>query len=71
IGVRQLAAMPGLRELGLSNCPRIRTIEPLARTGLEWLSLVQLHPELDPAPRRPARPPLSGAGPPLPHGERR
>ncbi|MFI0019381.1 NACHT domain-containing protein [Streptomyces griseus] len=50
IGVRQLAAMPGLRELGLSNCPRIRTIEPLARTGLEWLSLVQLHPELDPAP---------------------
>ncbi|MFQ6854960.1 NACHT domain-containing protein [Streptomyces sp. 35M1] len=49
-GVRQLADMPSLRELGLSNCPEIRDIEPLARTGLTWLSLVQLHPKLDPAP---------------------
>ncbi|MGW9306353.1 NACHT domain-containing protein [Streptomyces cyaneofuscatus] len=49
-GVRQLATMPGLRELGLSNCPEIRNIEPLARTGLAWLSLVHLHPKLDPAP---------------------
>lgn len=48
--VRQLASMPELRELGLSSCPRIRNIEPLARTRLEWLSLIQLHPELDPAP---------------------
>ncbi|MGW5927408.1 NACHT domain-containing protein [Streptomyces anulatus] len=50
IGVRQLAAMPGLRELGLSDCPQIRNIEPLARTGLQRLSLLQLHPELDPSP---------------------
>ncbi|MFJ6611046.1 NACHT domain-containing protein [Streptomyces sp. NPDC091289] len=48
--VRQLAAMPGLRELGLSSCPEIRNIELLARPGLERLSLIQLHPGLDPAP---------------------
>ncbi|RLV65742.1 Large ATP-binding protein [Streptomyces sp. CBMAI 2042] len=48
--VSVLAAMPKLRELGLSSCPGIRSIEPLARPGLEWLSLAELHPSLDPAP---------------------
>lgn len=48
--VRQLAAMPALRELGLSSCPQIRNIEPFTRSGLEWLSLIQLHPALDPTP---------------------
>ncbi|MFZ4268934.1 NACHT domain-containing protein [Streptomyces arboris] len=48
--VGPLAEMPRLREIGLSSCPQIRNIEPLARPGLEWLSLVQLHPSLDPAP---------------------
>ncbi|MEU7328632.1 NACHT domain-containing protein [Streptomyces parvus] len=48
--VGPLAAMPQLREVGLSGCPLIRGIEPLARPGLEWLSLAELHPELDPAP---------------------
>ncbi|MFD4178646.1 NACHT domain-containing protein [Streptomyces anulatus] len=48
--VSALAAMPRLREIGLSTCPRIRCIEPLARPGLEWLSLAELHPSLDPAP---------------------
>lgn len=45
-----LAAMPLLREIGLSHCPRVQNLEPLARSGLEWLSLVQLHPSLDPTP---------------------
>ncbi|MFJ9188432.1 NACHT domain-containing protein [Streptomyces anulatus] len=48
--VSALAAMPHLREIGLSTCPRIRCIEPLARPGLEWLSLAELHPSLDPSP---------------------
>lgn len=48
--VGPLAAMPRLREIGLSHCPQIRNLEPLARPGLEWLSLVQLHPSLDPEP---------------------
>ncbi|MFD4004144.1 NACHT domain-containing protein [Streptomyces rubiginosohelvolus] len=48
--VSALAAMPRLRQIGLSGCPRIRCIEPLARPGLEWLSLVELHPSLDPLP---------------------
>ncbi|MET8344388.1 NACHT domain-containing protein [Streptomyces microflavus] len=48
--VAQLAAMPGLRKIGLSNCPQIRSIAPLARPGLEWLSLAELHPSLDPSP---------------------
>ncbi|WP_406140676.1 NACHT domain-containing protein [Streptomyces anulatus] len=48
--VSALAAMPRLREIGLSGCPRIRCIEPLARPGLEWLSLAELHPSLDPSP---------------------
>ncbi|MFE3470441.1 NACHT domain-containing protein [Streptomyces bacillaris] len=45
-----LVAMPRLRELGLSHCPRVWDLEPLRRTGVEWLSLVRLHPALDPAP---------------------
>ncbi|MGW7228989.1 NACHT domain-containing protein [Streptomyces cyaneofuscatus] len=45
-----LAAMPRLRELGLSHCPHVRDLEPLVRTGFEWLSLVRLHPSLDLAP---------------------
>ncbi|WP_338138046.1 NACHT domain-containing protein [Streptomyces anulatus] len=48
--VTALAAMPTLREIGLSHCPQIRTIEPLVGPGLEWLSLVELHPSLDPRP---------------------
>ncbi|MFB7482455.1 NACHT domain-containing protein [Streptomyces anulatus] len=48
--VSALAAMPRLREIGLSGCPRIRCIEPLARPGLEWLSVAELHPSLDPSP---------------------
>ncbi|EHM24358.1 MULTISPECIES: NACHT domain-containing protein [Streptomyces] len=48
--VSALAAMPRLREIGLSTCPRIRCIEPLARPGLEWLSLAELHTSLDPSP---------------------
>ncbi|MFH9760933.1 NACHT domain-containing protein [Streptomyces anulatus] len=48
--VTALAAMPALREVGLSRCPQIRTIEPLVGPGLEWLSLVELHPSLDPRP---------------------
>ncbi|MCC8481103.1 NACHT domain-containing protein [Streptomyces globisporus] len=48
--VDALAAMPALREIGLSHCPQIRSIEPLARPGVEWLSLVELHPSLDPGP---------------------
>ncbi|MFD3975977.1 NACHT domain-containing protein [Streptomyces cyaneofuscatus] len=48
--VAPLAAMPQLREIGLSNCPQIRSFEPLARPGVEWLSLVELHPSLDPLP---------------------
>ncbi|MGW4362679.1 NACHT domain-containing protein [Streptomyces californicus] len=48
--VNALAAMPRLREIGLSHCPQIRSIEPLARPRLEWLSLVELHPALDPGP---------------------
>ncbi|CAM5581683.1 hypothetical protein SGLAM104S_10063 [Streptomyces glaucescens] len=48
--VAQLAAMERLRKIGLSNCPQIRSIAPLARPGLEWLSLAELHPSLDPSP---------------------
>ncbi|MFB7229345.1 NACHT domain-containing protein [Streptomyces fimicarius] len=48
--VSALAAMPHLRQIGLSGCPQIRCIEPLARPGLEWLSLAELHPSLDPFP---------------------
>ncbi|MCX4517449.1 NACHT domain-containing protein [Streptomyces anulatus] len=48
--VSALAAMPRLREIGLSTCARIRCIEPLARPGLEWLSLAELHTSLDPSP---------------------
>ncbi|MFF2231851.1 NACHT domain-containing protein [Streptomyces anulatus] len=48
--VSALAAMPRLREIGLSTCARIRCIEPLARPGLEWLSLAELHSSLDPSP---------------------
>ncbi|WP_228926706.1 NACHT domain-containing NTPase [Streptomyces sp. DH7] len=47
--VSALAALPRLRHIGLSGCPRIRCIEPLARPGLEWLSLAELHPSLDPS----------------------
>jgi len=48
--VGALAAMPQLRELGLSRCPHIRSIEPLARPGIAWLSLVELRSSLDPSP---------------------
>ncbi|WNF26328.1 NACHT domain-containing protein [Streptomyces sp. C11-1] len=47
---RPFTAMPQLREIGLSRCPQIRNIEPLAQLGLKWLSLVELHPSFDPAP---------------------
>lgn len=45
-----LATMPRLRKLGMSSCPQVRDIAPLARPGLESLSLVQLHLDLDPSP---------------------
>ncbi|MFD5201656.1 leucine-rich repeat domain-containing protein [Streptomyces sp. NPDC058375] len=48
--VAPLAAMARLREIGLSHCPQIRDIEPLVRPGVEWLSLAELHPALDPSP---------------------
>ncbi|ATY95054.1 ATP-binding protein [Streptomyces cavourensis] len=48
--VGQFAVAPRLREIGLSRCPQIRNLEPLARPGLEWLSIIQLHPSLDLAP---------------------
>lgn len=48
--VAPLAAMPRLREIGLSLCPQVRDIEPLVRPGVEWLSLAELHPALDPSP---------------------
>ncbi|MET9765980.1 NACHT domain-containing protein [Streptomyces sp. NPDC006415] len=48
--VAPLAAMPRLREIGLSHCPQVRDIEPLVRPGVEWLSLAELHPALDPSP---------------------
>ncbi|MFI1220494.1 MULTISPECIES: NACHT domain-containing protein [unclassified Streptomyces] len=48
--LRPLAAMPRLRRLGMSSCPRVRDLSPLARPGLESLSLVQLHLDLDPSP---------------------
>ncbi|MFI9624038.1 NACHT domain-containing protein [Streptomyces sp. NPDC052042] len=46
----QIAAMPRLREVGLTACRSIRDLGPLARPGLEWLSLVELRPDLDPGP---------------------
>ncbi|WP_335936086.1 NACHT domain-containing protein [Streptomyces sp. PTD5-9] len=46
----RIAAMPRLRDVGLSSCPRITDLTPLARPGLERLSLVELHPELQPGP---------------------
>lgn len=48
--LRPLGRMPRLRELGLSHCAEVRDIGPLARPGLEWLSLVELHRDLDPTP---------------------
>ncbi|MEU7347467.1 NACHT domain-containing protein [Streptomyces bacillaris] len=48
--VAPLAAMARLREIGLSLCPQVRDIEPLVRPGVEWLSLAELHPALDPSP---------------------
>ncbi|WP_411084378.1 NACHT domain-containing protein [Streptomyces sp. cmx-18-6] len=45
-----LGGMPRLREIGLSHCSEIRDLGPLARPGLEWLSLTELHKALDPAP---------------------
>ncbi|MGW1654248.1 NACHT domain-containing protein [Streptomyces atratus] len=46
----RIAAMPRLRGIGLSMCPWVEDLGPLARPGLEWLSLVELHPLLDPGP---------------------
>ncbi|MFE5094054.1 NACHT domain-containing protein [Streptomyces sp. NPDC056638] len=48
--VGPVAKMSGLREVGFSMCPQLQDISPLARPGLEWLSLVELHTELDPGP---------------------
>ncbi|MFJ6807104.1 NACHT domain-containing protein [Streptomyces anulatus] len=50
--LRPLGRMPRLREFGLSHCAKVRDIGPLARPGLEWLSLIELHMDLDPAPLR-------------------
>ncbi|WP_329617061.1 NACHT domain-containing protein [Streptomyces brevispora] len=46
----EIAGMPGLRELGLSMCPWVEDLGPLVRRDLEWLSLIELHPGLDPGP---------------------
>ncbi|WP_199884388.1 NACHT domain-containing protein [Streptomyces sp. CB02488] len=46
----EIAAMSGLRELGVSMCPWVEDLSPLVRPGLEWLSLIELHPTLDPGP---------------------
>ncbi|MFC8626473.1 NACHT domain-containing protein [Streptomyces anulatus] len=48
--LRPWGQMPALSEVGLSLCPEVRDIGPLARPGLEWLSLSELHVDLDPAP---------------------
>ncbi|MFJ9640399.1 NACHT domain-containing protein [Streptomyces sp. NPDC101178] len=48
--LRPLARMPRLRKLGLSGCAQVRDISALAGPGLESLSLVQLHLDLDPSP---------------------
>ncbi|MFF4859789.1 NACHT domain-containing protein [Streptomyces rubiginosohelvolus] len=48
--LRPLGRMPQLRELGLRHCAEVRDIGPLVRPGLEWLSLVELHRDLDPTP---------------------
>ncbi|CAM5698335.1 ATP-binding protein [Streptomyces badius] len=45
-----LARMPRVRDIGVSHCPHVQDIAPLARPGLEWLSLVELHGALDLAP---------------------
>ncbi|MEU0374472.1 NACHT domain-containing protein [Streptomyces sp. NPDC006283] len=47
-----LASLSGLRDVGLSQCPEIRDLSPLARPGLERLSLYELHPDLGPDPLR-------------------
>ncbi|MEU1370822.1 NACHT domain-containing protein [Streptomyces sp. NPDC005803] len=46
----EIAAMTGLRELGVSMCPWVEDLGPLVRPGLEWLSLIELNPALDPGP---------------------
>jgi hypothetical protein len=38
-----LASLPGLTGVGVSLCPEVRDLSPLARPGLEWLSLVEIH----------------------------
>lgn len=43
----QFAQTPRLHEVGLSTCPQVRDIGPLARPGLERLSLIGLHESLD------------------------
>ncbi|MFB8074787.1 NACHT domain-containing protein [Streptomyces californicus] len=48
--LRPLGQMPALRDVGLSRCPGVRDIGPLVQSGLEWLSLMELHVDLDPAP---------------------
>ncbi|MET9924652.1 MULTISPECIES: NACHT domain-containing protein [unclassified Streptomyces] len=48
--LRPLARMERVHEIGLSHCTEVRDIAPLARPGLEWLCLVQLHGTLDLAP---------------------
>ncbi|MFJ4836517.1 NACHT domain-containing protein [Streptomyces sp. NPDC088746] len=43
-GIEPLASMPSLTEVGLSMCPRISDLSPLADLSLTWLSLVRLNP---------------------------
>ncbi|WP_433396448.1 NACHT domain-containing protein [Streptomyces sp. CA-146814] len=48
--LRPLARMERIHEIGLSHCPGIRDIAPLARPGLTSLTLVQLHGTRDLTP---------------------
>ncbi|WP_240135799.1 NACHT domain-containing protein [Streptomyces sp. MUM 178J] len=42
-----LRALPQLRDIGLSYCPEVRDLTPLARPRVERLTLVNLHPDVD------------------------
>ncbi|MEV6553389.1 NACHT domain-containing protein [Streptomyces sp. NPDC051597] len=49
-----LASLPRLKELGLSRCSALRDLTPIARPGLEHISLYMLDPELSLDPLREA-----------------
>ncbi|MEU1895909.1 NACHT domain-containing protein [Streptomyces pristinaespiralis] len=47
-----LASFRRLTEVGLSRCPELRDLRPLARPGLEHLALWEVHPEVSIEPLR-------------------